>query len=184
MSDMDRNYFKQTQFHIKGEKAEDDEWHIFTERGGYYDDRTRYFASWDEDLLDYYQIEREDTFLSPGIYRLTVIARTDSDGAYLYAISDNKKQLSAIPANGEEGGNIWEEAKKELLLHPADSLQYKDIIESNDSSGCGWNKVTIENIKLTGNTIKYGISTVPTFTNSPCYCRWVNSMDFKLEKVD
>lgn len=185
MYDMDKTYFKLTQFHLKGKKqGDDDVWHDHTEIGDYYDDRIRYFASWDEDLLDYYQIEREDTFLTPGTYRLTAITRTDADGAYLYAIADGKKKQIAIPANGEEGGNIWEEAKTELSLHPADSLKYADIIASNDSSGCGWNKVTLDNIVLTGKNIKYGISTIPTFTNSPCYCTWVNSMDFRLERVN
>lgn len=184
MNTVDKDYFKLTQFHIKGEKPEDEEWRYFTERGEYYDDRIRYFASWDNDLLDYYQIEREDTFLSPGIYRLTALARADEEGAYLYAIAGNKKQLCAIPANGDKGGNIWEEAKSNLSLNPADSLKYRNIIEANDSCGYGWNKVVIDNIVLKGNTIKYGVSTIPTFTNSPCYCQWVNSMDFRLERVN
>lgn len=183
MNTVDKDYFKLTQFHIKGEKPEDDVWRCFTERGGYYDDRFRYFASWDDDILDYYQIEREDTFLSPGIYRLTALARTDEEGAYLYAIADNAKQLCAIPANGEEGGNIWEEAKKSLIQHPDDSLKYSNIVLTNDSNGLGWNRVVLDHIVLTGKSIKYGLSTIPSFTNSPCYCTWVNAMDFKLEKV-
>ena len=185
MDNTDQNYFKLTQFHLKGANPDsNDVWHIHTEIGQYYDDRIRYFSAWDDGILDYYQIERADTFLSPGIYRLTAITRTDAQGAYLYAIADGKKQQTAIPANGEQGGNIWEEAKTKLSLNPADSLTYGGIVASNDSTGCGWNKVTLDNIVLTGNTIKYGISTIPTFTNAPCYCTWVNSMDFLLEKVN
>ena len=141
-----------------------------------------YKTIYDDNHRQRLRVERTDT-LQPGTYRLTAITRTDADGAYLYAIADGKKSQIAIPANGEEGGNIWEEAKTELNLHPSDSLKYADIIASNDSSGCGWNKVTLDNIVLTGKNIKYGISTVPAFTNSPCYCTWVNSMDFRLEKV-
>ncbi len=185
-SNVDWHYLKRNGFHVIGGKPSSDEfddYFIYTDNGGYYQPRQRYFSSQDIELLDYYQIEREDSLLSPGIYRLTAVARTDGEGAFLYVIADGKKQLCSIPADDTEGGNIWEEATQELAAHPEDSLKFQPIVESNDSCGLGWNRVVIDNIMLKGSSIKYGVSTIPDFTGNPTYCTWVESTDFKLEKV-
>lgn len=185
-SNADWEFFKQNNFRVIGVKEGVDEWGNYqnsTDYGNYYKSRQRYFTANDYDLLDYYQIEREDSALTPGTYRLTAVARTDDEGAFLYVIADDNKQVCAIPANGGEGGNIFEEAKQALSAHPEDSLKYKDIVVSNDSCGLGWNKVVIDNIVLKGTTMKYGVSTIPSFTGSSTNCTWVESTDFKLEKV-
>ncbi len=185
-SNVDWHYLKHNRFHVIGGKPsadEFDDYFTYTDNGGYYQSRQRYLSSQDIELLDYYQIEREDSLLSPGIYRFTAVARTDGEGAFLYVIADGKKQLCAIPANDTEGGNIWEEAQQEMAAHPEDSLKYQAIVESNDSCGLGWNRVVIENIVLKGSSIKYGVSTIPDFTGSSTNCTWVESTDFYLEKV-
>ena len=190
-SNEDWNYLKRNKFKVVGMKTGVDEWdnHIYytnyeyTDYGEYYKSRQRYFSSSDDEMLDYYQIEREDSVLSPGTYRLSAVARADDEGAYLYVIADGKKQLCAIPANEREGGNIWEEANRELAAHPEDSVKYHDIVVSNDSCGLGWNRVVIDNIVVKGGSVKYGVSTIPDFTGSPTNCTWVESCDFKLEKV-
>lgn len=185
----DWTYFKRNHFELLSEEPEDKEFHALdskyhTDGGDYYDRHRRYFMEWDYELLDYYQIGRTDTALTPGHYRLTAIARTDADGAYLYAIADNVKRLVPVPANGKEGGNIWEDAMKAAKSNPAEANAYERIISANDSCGLGWSKIEIDDIVLTGNSIQYGISTIPDFTDFPTNCTWVESMDFKLEKKE
>ena len=185
-SNIDWEYFKQNNFRAIGMKPGLEDWdnHMhYTDYGDYYKSRQRYFSMYDYNLLDYYQIEREDSALTPGIYRLTAVARTDDEGAYLYAVSDSVKQVCVIPADDTKGGNIWEEAMQALSSHPEDSLKYHDIVVSNDSSGFGWNRVVIDNIIVKGGKVKYGVSTIPSFTGGTTNCTWVESTDFKLEKV-
>ena len=109
----------------------------------YGDDRKRYFSSWNYELLDYYQIEREDKELQPGVYRLSAVARTDDDGAFLYVVADSVKLLEPVPAFGHQGGGIFEEAKHQLAQNPADSLELLPIVTANDSLGNGWSQVSI-----------------------------------------
>lgn len=184
----DWRFFKRNGFKVIGYVDDDnDNWnsshHYFTSKGGYYDDNQRYFSSWDADVLDYYQIEREDKELKPGRYRLTAVARTDGEGAFLYVVADSVKTLVPVPACGDKGGGIWEEAKKQLTLHPEDSLELKPIITANDSLGYGWSRITIDNIVLRGFSIRYGISTDSEFTGVPASCTFLDATDFKLEPL-
>ena len=134
-------------------------------------------------MLDYYQIERKETELEPGVYRLTAVARTDDDGAFLYVVSDSVKHLEQVPAYGSTGGTIYEDAKHRLSMNPADSLDLLAVVTANDSLGNGWSRVSIDNIVVKGHTVRYGVSTVPEFTGISPHCTFLDVTDFNFEKV-
>ena len=185
----DWRFFQRNNFKVLGnsEYLHDDfnsSKYYFTSRGDYYgDDRKRYFSSWNYELLDYYQIEREDKELQPGVYRLSAVARTDDDGAFLYVVADSVKLLEPVPAFGHQGGGIFEEAKHQLAQNPADSLELLPIVTANDSLGNGWSQVSIDNIVVKGHSVRYGVSTVPEFTGMNTHCTFLDATDFKLERV-
>ena len=51
--------------------------------------------------------------MAPGIYRLEAAARTDGHGCEIFAISGGKEQKTQVPIYSNEGGGIWQDAKKE-----------------------------------------------------------------------
>jgi len=187
--DDDWHFFQRNNFKVVGNhEYMNDDFHSskynFTSRGDYPgDSRKRYFSSWDYDLLDYYQIERKETELEPGVYRLTAVARTDDDGAFLYVVSDSVKHLEQVPAYGSTGGTIYEDAKHRLAMNPADSLDLLAVVTANDSLGNGWSRVSIDNIVVKGHTVRYGVSTVPEFTGISPHCTFLDVTDFNFEKV-
>lgn len=133
-----------------------------------------------------YQVEHNKTELPSGTYSLTVTARTDGKGAFVYAVADGKQYLAEIPVSGNQGGNVWMEAKQ--LLNKEDSTAngvnrqyYQDIADANDGMGYGWNRVTIEGIRVTKGTVRYGISTKSGFTGTSFGGQWVSAADFRLK---
>ena len=121
--------------------------------------------------------------MQPGVYRLSAVARTDDDGAFLYVVADSVKLLEPVPAFGHQGGGIFEEAKHQLAQNPADSLELLPIVTANDSLGNGWSQVSIDNIVVKGHSVRYGVSTVPEFTGMNTHCTFLDATDFKLERV-
>ena len=159
----------------------------YTSSGEYYtgNQGMRYLSGCSEWGLGY-QVEREKTEVTPGTYTLSVAARTNGKGAYVYAIADGRKYLVEIPANGNTGGDIWAEAKHRLSI--ADSLSsdpdrtyYQNIVDANDSKGYGWNRVEIKNIRSTKGSVRYGISTKSSFTGTTFAGQWVSAADFNLK---
>lgn len=159
----------------------------YTSSGEYYtgNQGIRYLSGYSEWGLGY-QVEREKTEATPGTYTLSVAARTNGKGAYVYAIADGRKYMVEIPANGNTGGDIWAEAKRRLSI--ADSLSsdpdrtyYQNIVEANDNKGYGWNRIGIKNIRSTKGTIRYGISTKSSFTGTTFAGQWVSAADFNLK---
>ncbi len=159
----------------------------YTSDGEYYtgNQNVRYLDGYSDWGLNY-QVEREKTDVAPGTYTLSVVARTNGKGAYVYAIADGRKYMVEIPANGNTSGNIWAEAKRRLSV--ADSLSsnpdetyYQNIVEANDGNGYGWNRVEIKNIRSTKGSVRYGISTKSSFTGTTFAGQWVSAADFNLK---
>lgn len=159
----------------------------YTSDGEYYtgNQNVRYLDGYSDWGLNY-QVEREKTDVAPGTYTLSVVARTNGKGAYVYAIADGHKYMVEIPANGNTSGNIWAEAKRRLSI--ADSLSsdpdrtyYQNIVEANDGNGYGWNRIELKNIRSTKGTVRYGVSTKTSFTGTTFAGQWVSAADFNLK---
>lgn len=159
----------------------------YTSSGEYYtgNQGMRYLSGYSEWGLGY-QVEREKTEVTPGTYTLSVAARTNGKGAYVYAIADGRKYMVEIPANGNTDGDIWAEAKRWLSI--ADSLSsdpdrtyYQNIVDANDGNGYGWNRIEIKNIRSTKGSVRYGISTKSSFTGTTFAGQWVSAADFNLK---
>lgn len=159
----------------------------YTSNGEYYtgNQNVRYLDGYSDWGLNY-QVEREKTDVAPGTYTLSVVARTNGKGAYVYAIADGHKYMVEIPANGNTSGNIWAEAKRRLSV--ADSLSsdpdrtyYQNIVEANDGNGYGWNRIELKNIRSTKGSVRYGVSTKSSFTGTTFAGQWVSAADFNLK---
>lgn len=159
----------------------------YTSSGEYYtgNQGMRYLSGYSEWGLGY-QVEREKTEVTPGTYTLSVAARTNGKGAYVYVIADGRKYMVEIPANGNTGGDIWAEAKRRLgvadsLSSDPDRTYYQNIIDANDGNGYGWNRIEINNIRSTKGSVRYGISTKSNFTGTTFAGQWVSAADFNLK---
>lgn len=159
----------------------------YTSNGEYYTGNggMRYLDGYSEWGLSY-QVEREKTDVAPGTYTLSVAARANGKGAYVYAIADGRKYAVEIPAEGNTGGGIWTEAKRRLAVadslssHP-DETYYRNIAEANDGKGYGWNRVEIKDIRCTKGSVRYGVSTKSGFTGATFAGQWVSASDFNLK---
>lgn len=181
----------------------------FTAHGEYYveEDRwNRYLDCYDEDGRQRYRVERTDT-LMPGRYYLHCAARANGRGAFVYQIIDGKKQLIEIPATGNIGGSIWQEAKKQSdsiqnnqkseitpieRIHPMEkrrqriaTRQRTSIIEANGGKGYGWNRFGFSTFEIKKPTVvKYGLTSDYQFTGKPFRGQWFSACDFVFEKLD
>ena len=180
----------------------------FTAHGEYYveEDRwDRYLDCYDEHSRQRYRVERTDT-LMPGRYYLHCAARANGRGAFVYQIIDGKKQLIEIPATGNIGGSIWQEAKKQSdsiqnnqkseitpikRIHPMEkrrqriaTRQRTSIIEANGGKGYGWNRLEFNPIVITKPTaVSYGLTSDYQFTGQPFRGQWFSACDFIIEKI-
>lgn len=159
----------------------------YTSDGEYYtgNQNVRYLDGYSGCGLNY-QVEREKTDVAPGTYTLSVVARTNGKGAYVYALADGRKYMVEIPANGNTAGNIWTEAKRRLsvtdsLSSNLDETYFQNIVEANDGKGYGWNRIDIKGIRSTKGSIRYGVSTKSSFTGSTFAGQWVSAADFSLK---
>ena len=161
----------------------------YTHEGDYYtgDENVRYLDTHDSDCLEIYQAERKEA-VGPGRYRLTCVGRSQGSGVFIYVDGACGKQLKEIPAYGNRGGEIYEQAQQAWL---ADSLatgreadRIRQIISVHDGQGYGWSEVVIDDIVFDKpDSIAYGVTTDEIFTDRPCNSRWFSVCDFKLEKV-
>ena len=104
-----------------------------------------------------FQLSSFDEEVDSGTYRVSCNARADGGGVCLFAAAFNNalKSTKMVPASGKEGG-----------------------------LGKGWRAVEME-VKIDGpTTLRYGISTDPTFTEIPCHASWFSAADFKLERIE
>ena len=154
----------------------------------------RYFHSYDPLHRQKLCIERTE-HLQPGIYRLTCAARANGTGAFVYARIDCQEPiLKEIPANGNVGGDIWEEANEFLQNHKnkkidADSTTYANRLcklwSVNNNQGYGWNRIIIEPITITEpTTLSYGLTSDNDITHHTWLGQWFSATDFELTLVE
>lgn len=142
-----------------------------TATGDYYNGMRDYRyleAHRDKDKL-IYTVERCDSTLEGGVYKLQAAVRADGHGAFLYvrigasaATPDAKpsfERMMPIPDTGDEGGYIPE--------------------WTGDAKG--WTLLTISDIPLkAGQTIYYGITTDSQLTQAKNTLDWFSACDFEL----
>lgn len=163
----------------------------YTARGECYtgNGRRRYLDSYDGSGMQLFRVERTVSGLAPGIYRLTAAVRSDGTGAYVYAMANGRTYKAQITAEGNTGGQIWQEAKAELASLEGDSALVgkakllNDIAEANDGNGYGWGRIAIDSIVVKDGKIRYGLTTVPEITGDQFAGTWFSAGDFKLSKL-
>lgn len=163
----------------------------YTSRGECYtgNGRRRYLDSYDGSGMQLFRVERTVSGLAPGVYRLTAAVRSDGTGAYVYAMANGRTYKAQITAEGNTGGQIWQEAKAELASQEGDSALVgkakllNDIAEANDGNGYGWGRIAIDSIVVKGGKIRYGLTTVPEITGDQFAGTWFSASDFKLSKL-
>ena len=178
----------------------------FTAYGEYMtgDRDVRYIDTYDEHHRQCLRIERTDT-LMPGTYRLTCAARANGTGACIYVITgDGKPQFLEIPATGNTGGDIWEDAETERYLtlmkergraaergeadFEDEDVEIPEHIQqlrkANSGKGFGWNYIGTSPIRITKPTvIRYGVSSDPAFTGKTWLGQWFSATDFEVTLV-
>ena len=160
----------------------------------------RYLDSYDDHHRQHYRVERSDT-LMPGTYELSVAARANGTGAFVYALVDGKKQLIEIPASGNEGGGIWQAARDSIdhmVATTPDQIpkgpqgtpdfpdEWEEAVKANDGKGYGWNRLTFDPIVITkpNTVVSYGLTSDPAFTGQTWLGQWFSACDFKLKKKE
>jgi hypothetical protein len=71
-------------------------------------------------------------------------------------------------------------SRADSAANAGDHQYYQDIADANDGKGYGWNRVTIEGIKVAQGTVSYGVSTRSAFTGTAFGGQWVSATDFRL----
>ena len=165
----------------------------FTTTGQHYkgDGDARYLDCYDSDHRQRYRAERTAT-LQPGTYQLTCAARTNGTGVCIYAIVDEHDPIfKEIPASGNKGGDIWKEANwiARVAKNSTDTIYNKhydeDIARANHLKGFGWNRITIEPIRITKPTvIRYGLTSDDAFTGKTWLGQWFSATDFEVTRVE
>ena len=161
----------------------------FTTTGQYFtgDPDVRYLDCYDDHHRQRYRAERTEK-LQPGTYRLICAARTNGTGACIYAIvGDGKPIFMEIPNTGNEGGGIWAEANSPTPDPSGgggdESVDY--ILRANNGRGYGWNRITIEPIRITKPTVvRYGLTSDDAFTGRTWLGKWFSATDFEISRLD
>lgn len=188
LDDDDWQFFKSGGWHIIDHENCGDH---YSATGEYYtgNEERRYLDCFNEGGQQKYRVERTDSMLAPGTYTLSAVVRTDGDGAFIYAEADGKTILRNIPAEGNTGGQIWQDAKSEMAAILADSVDIgkykilKTIADANDGNGYGWSRITITGIRTKTGKISYGVTTGDGgLSFDPFVGTWVSATDFKLQK--
>lgn len=178
----------------------------FTAHGEYMtgDRDVRYLDCYDDNHSQRLRVERADT-LQPGTYRLTCAARADGTGACIYAIvGDERPLFEEIPATGNVGGDIWEDAETERYLtlmrernlaarRGADNFSDESveipedvqrIRRANKGKGFGWNQIAIAPIRVDKTVVvRYGLTSDPAFTGRTWLGHWFSATDFVLQRI-
>ena len=112
---------------------------------------------WGPEDSRYMQLSSLEEEVDSGTYRVSCNARADGGGVCLFATAfDNAvKATIMVPAYGKEGG-----------------------------LGNGWQTVMLDINVYGPTTLRYGISTYPVFTETPCHANWFSAADFKAEKLE
>lgn len=187
VSDTDWDYLHAGGWRIIGHSHCNDH---YTGSGRYYtgNPKRQYLDSYDDGGQQLYRVERTDSALAPGTYTLTAAVRADGEGAYVYAIADGRTYKAQIPAEGDTGGQIWQDAKSESATFNVDSglvghqKQIMDIVQANGGNGFGWSRVTISGIKTKSGRVSYGLTSDPAITGSHFVGTWFSADDFRLAR--
>ena len=179
----------------------------FTAHGEYMtgDRDVRYLDCYDDNHRQRLRVERTDT-LQPGTYRLTCAARANGTGACIYVIvGEQQPQFFEIPATGNTGGDIWEDAETEryLTLMRERELAAKrgeedfsdeqveiperiqQIRQANHGKGYGWNYIGTTPIRITRPTVvRYGLTSDNAFTGRTWLGQWFSATDFQISRVE
>ncbi|MBQ8593388.1 MAG: PspC domain-containing protein [Bacteroidaceae bacterium] len=158
----------------------------YVRRGSHYsgDRNKRYIDATSEHPDMDYTLERT-VKLSPGIYRLKAVGRTNGSGPGIYIINNGRRYEVAIPNYGNKGGEIWENAQKELATAVKGSPQQQEWEKqaaANKGKGFGWSRVVIDNIAVTDSILRYGVSN-RCMSNTIWNGTYICATDFKLERV-
>ena len=167
----------------------------YTRRGEFFihNRNKRYMDVYNSSCEEVFQAERSEK-VEPGVYSLNCKVRADGRGIFVY-VRGKDLMLKEIPAYGNEGGELWEGAKR-LAAEESDSLrnaqladepewkqkQWHRIAMANHNRGYGWSELQIDGIVVTGDSIVYGVSTDETFTGQFCSSQWFSATDFKLTR--
>lgn len=122
--------------------------------------------------------------VAPGQYVLTAAARTNGNGAEIFAVNGaGHRSFAEIPAYGSEGGGIWLEATKfveaDTVGTSAEYKQMKRIAKVNDDKGYGWSRVIVSDITVGPDSVlTYGVTNCSP--SSIWDGTWLSASDFKL----
>lgn len=150
-----------------------------------------YSGDWNKKYIDgfsehpnmLYTVERT-VRITPGVYDLEAIVRTDGEGPEIYAFDSEGNRLSvSFPIYSNHGGEMWQEAN--LIQKGGNPLtgEMERIFNANHSQGYGWSRVCIENIHITDSIIRYGVTNrngATGYWNG----HWFSATDFKLKKAE
>lgn len=139
-----------------------------------------YIDGFSENPNMHYMVERT-VRVSPGTYTIEAAMRTNGEGPELYVYdSKGTRHHLSCPANGNNGGDIWEEAVNQLKADSTLTGDVKRIATAHNGNGWGWNRLTIEGIEITDTIIRYGVSnrSAAGYWNGT----WFSATDFKLKK--
>ena len=149
-----------------------------------------YSGDWNKKYIDgfsehpnmLYTVERT-VRITPGVYDLEAVVRTDGEGPEVYAFNSKGDRLSAsFPVYSNTGGEIWQMANVSLNNDSTLTGEVKRIAEANRKRGYGWSRVHINNIEVTDSIIRYGVTNrngATGYWNGT----WFSATDFKLNKV-
>ena len=175
----------------------------FTAVGEYYVEENRwnrYLDCYDEHSSQRYRVEHIDTVVMPGEYKLHCAARANGRGAFVYLLIGDKKELIEIPATGNTGGSIWEQAKAEWNnlyaetksgnITPKEAKERKaelqQKIKANNGKGYGWNTIWFKTVTITepNTVVRYGLTSDPDFTGQTWLGQYFSACDFVIVKID
>lgn len=134
-----------------------------------------------------YEVVR-DVKVAPGQYTLTAYGRADGNGAEIFAAdSHGKRYASAIPAYGDKGGDLWNEAMKyieaDTVKTSADYKKMERIATAHNHRGYGWSQIKIENIIVGPDSVlTYGVTNCSPAT--PWTGTWLSADSFALKKTN
>ena len=149
-----------------------------------------YTGDWNKEYIDgfsehpnmNYTLERT-VHITPGVYALEAVVRTDGEGPEVYAFNSKGDRLStSFPVYANSGGEIWQEAMVCMENDSTLTGEVKRIADVNRKRGYGWSRVRIDNIEVTDSIIRYGVTNrngATGYWNGT----WFSATDFKLSKV-
>lgn len=136
------------------------------------------------------------TDIPNGTYSVKLAARTDSTGAYIFALGEaiaseevNDSTIMLQVANsantkwqeiidfGNVAGGIWQAEEDKWQAGSA----YDEALHNvNNGAGFGWSWITIEGIEVTNHEMVIGVTTDSTVTTKPFEGTWFSVDDWSL----